>query len=173
MFEAQDVLFDYRDFEELNRAIETGKANSYNQGYADGLANQPSINAKVTYTFHHHDTGNGDPTEVSFTQEEIDNGTRDAWFASHPVPASMTTSKGEYTVYHSDRIPKYEICNGDREPKGSYCQCPRCGATYPISQYGHGNCTARIITGYTYNNYYTPSSGRNEKELIRVSVELN
>lgn len=177
-FSASDesVIFDYRDFEEINKAIEIGKTNSYNQGYADGLANQPAINAKVTYTYHHHDIGNGDPTEVSFTAEEVENGTKDAWFAAHPVPEKMSSAVGDYTkqnthverritsYIHHDRSPVrtspsdhwYQSESGSMEWTGSW----------------NAAWDEPVYSNVTVSDGFVPACGYGEGECIRVVIDM-
>ena len=171
--EDESIVFDYRDFEEINRAIEIGKTNSYNQGYADGLANQPSINAKVTYTFHHHDTGIGEPTEVSFTAEEVENGTKDAWFAEHPVPEKMSSAIGDYTKQNTHverRITSY--IHHDRSPTGP--------GTWEQSPSGSMNWTGAwnaawdepVYSNVTVSDGFVPNCGHGEGECIRVAIDM-
>ena len=129
-FEGQDVLFDYRDFELLENAYTIGKKASYDEGYgtgyADGYAAKLSSNGNVSVTmvFHHNTTTGGET--VSFTSDEVINGTKDAWFAANPVATYVSSPQGDYTKEHYTYIPAVQGC-GYRF-YGSYDgKCPLCG----------------------------------------------
>lgn len=157
-FDEQGVVFDSRDFDELDRAITQGKENSYNSGYTTGYADgQKSVkpaNTTVEYIYHKHKDGNGN--EVS--------------------GETNTTAGGCFTVYHNDPIYTWTPCGGgldyvynDGHP---YARCNgRCGATYSIDYWMTGagcNGSVRTLTGY--NRYYSPSCGHRNGEMVGVTI---
>ncbi len=127
--ESQNAIFDYRDFEALDKAFQIGKKASYDEGYGTGYqegyaAKVASGSVSVQMVYHHNTTTGGET--VTFTSEEVLNGTRDAWFASNPVPTYVSTAQGDYTKEHYTYIPAVSGC-GYRF-YGSYKgKCPLCG----------------------------------------------
>jgi hypothetical protein len=182
-FEADDIVFDYRDFTELESAIEVGKQETYDraysEGYAKGLANQPAINANVTYVFHHHDTGNGEPTEVSFTAEEVENGTKDAWFAAHPVPEKMSSAVGDYTKQNTHQekyISSYKHHEDCVSGTGEWVRHddPQYACGYTMEWTGQIRVWDEpVYSTRTVSDGFVPACGHDEGSCIRVIVDIN
>jgi len=127
--ESQNAIFDYRDFEALDNAFQIGKKASYDEGYGTGYqegyaAKVASGNVSVSMVYHHNTTTGGET--VTFTSEEVLNGTRDAWFASNPVPTYVSTAQGDYTKEHYTYVPAVSGC-GYRFYGSFKGKCPLCG----------------------------------------------
>lgn len=174
-----DVVFDYRDLELIEKSIDEAKTSAYSLGYAEGFAAQPAISANVTYTYHHHDAGKGEPTEVSFTGEEVENGTKDAWFVAHPVPEKVTSPIGVYTRAVTRREPYIDhYIHHDAEPTGPgewvREERPQYDCGYTMEWTGAWTA-AWDEPVYAYRDVvdgYVPSSNCSEGECIKVEVIL-
>jgi len=177
-FEGLDIIFDARDFTELNDAYAIGKKTSYDEGYgtgySDGYAAKLSSNGNVSVQMvYHHNTTTGGQT-VTFTDEEVLNGTRDAWFKDNPVPTYVSTAGGDYTEAHYHNETTYQRCGGRGRNNGPYTvvTCPICGRQGSCDANGNFACNSsipsgskRVFDGYTYT---VP-----EGKLIQIVTNVN
>ena len=127
----------------------------------------------MTYVFHHHDTGNGEPTEVSFTAEEVENGTKDAWFAEHPVPEKMSSAIGDYTkenVHEEQYIASYTHHKDYVHGTGTWEQSPSGSMNWTgqIREYDTPNYATRTVS-----DGFVPACGHDEGSCVRVIVNIN